>query len=163
MTRIRLSGALSALCLATLAWGGSTPARAQDPRGSVAPPSSRAQPQAPALRDPTRLPGWRRNLTGSLTGVTLPQLRLRGRVVSKRGAVALLEIDGRLQLVRPGDQISLQIAGGTPVQGRRSGARRGAQPASPRGLRNLTLRVVKLDAKTFEVELVELSQTLTLR
>lgn len=157
----RVIAALCALTLSLLLLPSGAPARAQDSspgEGGVAPPSSRT-PTTP-LRDPTRAPSWRR-IIGSRSGVTLPQVHLRGRVVSRRGAVALLEIDGQLHVVRAGDQLTLRLNGAaTPapqVRGRR------AQPAPARGSQTLTLRVRKLDARVLELEFVELSQTLTLR
>lgn len=161
MTRVRFCLGLSALALALVAISSGAPLQAQDSGGGVAPPTSQS-PAATPLRDPTRAPSWRRVL-GSRSGVNLPQMRLRGRVVSRRGAIGLLEIEGQLHVVRPGDQLTLRLKGPVTPAATRRGRGRNAQPAAARGPQTLTLRVRKLDARVLELELVELSQTLTLR
>ena len=160
----QLCAALALLTLGAWTWGSLAPAQAQDPvpeRAATAPPSSQrpsqGSPPERELRDPTRAPGWRAPLGGNPLGVELPELRLRARVVSKAGALALLEVDGRLHLVRPGDSLSVRVA----ARAAPSGARDASPLTAP--LQTLTLRVQSLDARSLELELLELGRTLTLR
>lgn len=167
MNRSQLCAALLvlALALALLGSEGLGSARAQESRGDEraqpAAPDSRSRAERP-LRDPTRAPGWRPTLGGGAFTGELPELRLRGRVVSSRGALALLEVEGRLHIVRPGDALSLSLAHLAPGAPLPSSGR-GARPAAPTGRRVVTLRVVTLSAEVLELEFVELGRTLSLR
>lgn len=134
----------------------SAPARPAEPPAEVAPVPSRTPPgpEAP-LRDPTRgarrfgpiRPGGARSL--------LPQLALRGRVLRDGRAAALIEVEGRLQLVRVGDELTLDAGALRQAQPARSAGRlgRGSQGARAAGPQQAplpttrALRVVAIDRR----------------
>ncbi|HBP20062.1 MAG TPA: hypothetical protein DEA08_20020 [Planctomycetes bacterium] len=116
----------------------SAPARPAEPRGDVAPVPSRTP-----LRDPTQ--GARRFGPVRAGGAQqkLPQLALKGRIVRGGEAAALLEVEGRLQLVRVGDELTLAAGPRTQPQ-----PARGASGAPARALPTTrTLRVVAIDGR----------------
>lgn len=153
------------ISLAALVAGLAAPALfAQDPTRSRPSPTDTARPnsQSKTLRDPTRTSVWGKTTTrGSLQGVPLPELKLRGRVLSKKGAIGLLSIGKELHVVRPGDSLTLLVKNAAPARSTRRGSRAPA-PSAPTTL-SLTLRVDRLDAQGLRLEVVELGRTLTLR
>lgn len=71
----------------------------------------------------------------------LPTVRLRGRVsVRDKSTIALIEVDGRIYAVRPGDEFSVTSEDGSPTP----------------------MRVVKLTATEMQIELVNRKLTVNL-
>ena len=146
-------------CLAPALFAQEAPPPKASP-SDVAKPDS--QSEARPLRDPTRPSAWRPSaVVGARSGPRLPPLKLRGRVLSKRGATGLLAVGDELHLLRPGDSLSLSLERASLPRASRSSRR--AAPPAPQGTLSVTLRVLALDAQGLRLEVPELNRTITLR
>lgn len=145
-------------------------------RKSEPKPESKTEDAAvPEFRDPTAptgrfpvvdTPSTRARQTVRAT--QLPEVKLRARILAKgKEPAAMIEVNGEILMVRKGSEITLTKASSVTTQGlaRQVGGDGDKRPGTARQavLSNLVLKVIKLDDKDVQFEVLATRQVLVVR